>query len=278
MKASDQAQKMTLDGNYTSFNIVDHDGSAYGLELAGTLVTATAAELNLLDGGSSTESVTLAGSDGFIVNDSGTMKLARISDMASFFSSNRTKKSVTLTAAVSAGNVATITDMVHDFGADPDITDVYLNGQLMLSGSSASNGDYRINGTGPDSSVSVSANPNSPSTFSSSTTSVGFDSGLGSGYSSFAAGKVLVLENSAGTKRFEGVIASTPSGNSATSISITSGTARVFNPQTGAAVTDFASSEVGSSGKRVADALTSDDIVFFFALEADDVITMSKNG
>ena len=50
VKADDQAQKLTLDGNYTSFNIVDHDGSSYGLELAGTLVTSTAAELNFLDG------------------------------------------------------------------------------------------------------------------------------------------------------------------------------------------------------------------------------------
>ena len=37
------------DGNY-KVNIASHDGASYGLELAGTLVTSTAAELNLVDG------------------------------------------------------------------------------------------------------------------------------------------------------------------------------------------------------------------------------------
>tara|TARA_Y100000593_G_scaffold58260_1_gene108329 strand:- start:4536 stop:6791 length:2256 start_codon:yes stop_codon:yes gene_type:complete len=37
------------DGNY-KVNVASHDGASYGLELAGTLVTSTAAELNLVDG------------------------------------------------------------------------------------------------------------------------------------------------------------------------------------------------------------------------------------
>mgnify|MGYP001610228349 CR=1 FL=1 len=37
-----------------SVNLADHDASADGLKLAGTLVTSTAAELNLLDGATST--------------------------------------------------------------------------------------------------------------------------------------------------------------------------------------------------------------------------------
>ena len=37
------------DGNY-KVNVASHDGASYGLELAGTLVTSTAAELNLIDG------------------------------------------------------------------------------------------------------------------------------------------------------------------------------------------------------------------------------------
>ena len=49
------------DGDIT-VDISSHDGTAGGLKLGGTLVTSTAAELNLLDGVSSLSSVTLSGS------------------------------------------------------------------------------------------------------------------------------------------------------------------------------------------------------------------------
>lgn len=35
--------------NFGSLDVVDHDGATYGLKLAGTLVTDTAAELNIMD-------------------------------------------------------------------------------------------------------------------------------------------------------------------------------------------------------------------------------------
>ena len=50
VQSSSKSNKLTLDGDSASLNIQDHDGSSYGLELAGTLVTSTAAELNFLDG------------------------------------------------------------------------------------------------------------------------------------------------------------------------------------------------------------------------------------
>ena len=49
------------DGDIT-VDISSHDGTAGGLKLGGTLVTSTAAELNLLDGVSSLSSVSLSGS------------------------------------------------------------------------------------------------------------------------------------------------------------------------------------------------------------------------
>jgi hypothetical protein len=53
--------------------------------LGGTNMTATAAELNLLDGGTSVgSSITLADADGIIVNDGGTMKTIPASDISTF--------------------------------------------------------------------------------------------------------------------------------------------------------------------------------------------------
>ena len=55
------------------------------LAINGTAVTATAAELNLLDGGTSVgSSITIADTDGFVVNDGGTMKTIPASDVSSY--------------------------------------------------------------------------------------------------------------------------------------------------------------------------------------------------
>ena len=73
------------DSSKSTVDIVDHNATDAGLELAGTLVTATAAELNLLDGGTSVGSGTdIQTSDGFILNDDGTMKLVSANDVKSF--------------------------------------------------------------------------------------------------------------------------------------------------------------------------------------------------
>ena len=60
-------------------------------------VTATSDELNLLDGGTSVgSSITIANTDGFIVNDAGTTKLIPASDVATY-------------AAASAGDITAVT-------------------------------------------------------------------------------------------------------------------------------------------------------------------------
>lgn len=93
-------------------NVQGHDGSSVGLRLAGTLVTSTAAELNLLDGVSGLvkadftklaavdasaaelnlldgdtsvgSSITIVDSDGVIMNDGGTMKSVPASDFKTY--------------------------------------------------------------------------------------------------------------------------------------------------------------------------------------------------
>jgi len=55
------------------------------LAIGGTAVTATAAELNLLDGGTSVgSSITLADADGIVVNDGGSMKTIPASDLKTY--------------------------------------------------------------------------------------------------------------------------------------------------------------------------------------------------
>ena len=79
---------LKIEGTSTSgvstVDIADHDGSTGGLKLGGTLVTATAAELNLLDGATSATSTTVVDADRVILNDGGTMKQVAMSDIKSY--------------------------------------------------------------------------------------------------------------------------------------------------------------------------------------------------
>tara|TARA_A100001015_G_C14808958_1_gene640046 strand:+ start:37 stop:933 length:897 start_codon:yes stop_codon:yes gene_type:complete len=70
------------------------DGSAAVVDLltnvffGGALLTATGAELNLMDGGTSATSTTIADADRLIVNDDGTMVQAAVTDLSTYFNSN----------------------------------------------------------------------------------------------------------------------------------------------------------------------------------------------
>ena len=78
-KQYDGTTVATVEDNGT-FNI-----PASKLAIGGTAVTSTAAELNLLDGGTSVGgSITLADADGIVTNDGGTMKTIPASDIKTY--------------------------------------------------------------------------------------------------------------------------------------------------------------------------------------------------
>jgi len=113
---------ITITGNTTfadgayDFDIASHDTSN-GLKLGGTLVTATAAELNALDGITSTvselnivdgdtsaSSVTVADADRVVFNDAGTMKQVAVTDLAAYFDDEITAMpNLVTTAATTVG-------------------------------------------------------------------------------------------------------------------------------------------------------------------------------
>jgi len=55
------------------------------LDIGGTDVTATAAELNLMDGGTSAGTTAVAGSDGIVTNDAGTMRQTTVDTFDTYF-------------------------------------------------------------------------------------------------------------------------------------------------------------------------------------------------
>ena len=96
------------------------------LAINGTAVTATAAELNLLDGGTSVGgSITLADSDGVVVNDGGTMKTIPASDLSTYIGSAG-QFTATAAEAISAGDAVAM-DSTGKVGPIKQIQGVWNN-------------------------------------------------------------------------------------------------------------------------------------------------------
>ena len=57
------------------------------LDIGGTNVAATAAELNIMDGGTAASSTTLVDADRVVTNDNGTMKQVALSDVKTYLTS-----------------------------------------------------------------------------------------------------------------------------------------------------------------------------------------------
>lgn len=142
-----------------TFDIVDHDGSSKGLKLNNTLVTSTAAELNLLDAGSAGSSVALASGDAFVIGDadaSNASKKVLLSDLATLLSgAGLTQSGATLSINVVRDSFeqgdATSGSTVCALTAEPvsqDSVDVYLNGVLQIDADEGpSDSDYTYGGS-----------------------------------------------------------------------------------------------------------------------------------
>ena len=101
---------VTISDGAIDFDIASHDTSN-GLKLGGTLVTATAAELNimdgvtstaseinLIDGGTSRGTTAVASGDGILINDGGTMRMTNVDTVSTYFASH----------SVGGTNIATV--------------------------------------------------------------------------------------------------------------------------------------------------------------------------
>ena len=67
----------------------DFDGTLEtdALSIAGTTITSTAAELNIMDGNTSASSITLADADRLVTNDDGTMKQVALTTLKTYLTS-----------------------------------------------------------------------------------------------------------------------------------------------------------------------------------------------
>ena len=133
---------LSSDGNIT-VDISTHDGDAGGLMLAGTLVTPTATELNLIDGGTARGTTSVASGDGILINDAGTMRMTNVDTVSTYFASHSVGGSnIVTTGALNSGSITsgfgtidtgssaiTTTGLIS--GGSLDIDNVLINGTTI---------------------------------------------------------------------------------------------------------------------------------------------------
>ena len=113
------------------------------LDIGGTNVTATAAELNIMDGGTAASATTVADGDRVVFNDDGTMKQVAVTDLAAYFDDEITAMpNLVTTGALNSGSItsgfgnidtgsSTITTTGLITGGSLDIDDVVINGSTI---------------------------------------------------------------------------------------------------------------------------------------------------
>ena len=113
------------------------------LDIGGTNITATAAEINLIDGGTSRGTTAVASGDGILINDGGTMRMTNVDTVSTYFSSHNVGGgNIVTTGALNSGSItsgfgtidtgsSTITTTGLITGGSLDIDNVLINGTTI---------------------------------------------------------------------------------------------------------------------------------------------------
>jgi len=105
------------------------------LDIGGTNVASTAAELNIMDGGTSASSTTLADADRVVVNDAGTMKQVALTDFETYFETSLdTLANVTTVGALNAGSITSGFGTIDTGSSNITTTGTVSAGNLTVTG------------------------------------------------------------------------------------------------------------------------------------------------
>ena len=112
----------------------------------GTGTTASAAELNIMDGGTSATSTTVADADRVVLNDNGTMIQVAVTDLAAYFDDEITAMPNLVTTAATTVGALNSGSITSGFGTiDTGSSTITTTG--LISGGSLDIDDVLINGT-----------------------------------------------------------------------------------------------------------------------------------
>jgi len=124
------------------------DGIAYldAINFNGTAIASTAAELNIVDGGTSATSTTVADADRVVLNDNGTMVQVAVTDLAAYFDDEITAMPNLVTTAATTVGALNSGSITSGFGTiDTGSSTITTTG--LISGGSLDIDDVVVNGT-----------------------------------------------------------------------------------------------------------------------------------
>ena len=129
------------------------DGTAYidAINFNGTAISATASEINLIDGGTARGTTAVSEGDGFLHNDAGTMRMTNVSKLADLFAGTGLSASEgVLSTAAAQTNISSILNTSLKVGranasaSDHEYIDFSNNSRITLS---VDGGEARWNGS-----------------------------------------------------------------------------------------------------------------------------------
>jgi hypothetical protein len=119
------------------------------LDIGGTNVTATAAEINLIDGGTARGTTAVADGDGLLVNDGGTMRMTNVTTLKTYFQTGISSAADDISAGDAAVSITTSSGNITIDAAAND-SDIIFKGtdatsditMLTLDGSDAGSATF----------------------------------------------------------------------------------------------------------------------------------------
>jgi len=161
--------------------------------LGSTAVTSTAAEINLIDGGTARGTTAVASGDGILINDAGTMRMTNVDTVSTYFASHSVGGSnIVTTGALNSGSITS------GFGSID-------NGSSAITTTGTISGLIGVNGAAPAAATPI-AIPNEDYL-------VWHDSGSSGGTAAYARGVGGVLHFGGSSYTFNGTGAATFGGN-----------------------------------------------------------------
>ena len=238
------------------------------LTLGSTAITTTAAEINLIDGGTPRGTDAVASGDGILINDAGTMKMTNVDTVSTYFSSHNVGGSnIVTTGALNSGSITSGFGTINNGSSTITTTGAVSTGALTSTGDiSFDGGSFVFNESGADKDFRIEGDTNANLFVAdASTDRVGIGasapdalleiSGSGTGTASVTAGTQAIFGNTGTT-------------GSSSRVSIVAGTA-------GYSVLDFGDTAVS---KRGAVAYKQDEELMIFNTNTTDQMWLDSNG
>ena len=115
------------------------------LTLGSTAVSATAAEINLIDGGTSRGTTAVASGDGILINDAGTMRMTNVDTVSTYFSSHNVGGgNIVTTGALNSGSITSGFGTIDTGSSAITTTGVITGGTLEATGDTSSGDNAAI--------------------------------------------------------------------------------------------------------------------------------------